>query len=61
MSIYTSPQDITQDLELDPSQGTWTPKIRTPDCVVDPVLWNSVLAFEIDDSLKRGEDLDNLI
>ena len=59
MSIYTGPRDIIQDSELGPSQGTWTPKIRTSDCVVDPVLWNSVLAFEIDDTLKRGEDLDN--
>ena len=59
MSIYIGPHDIIQDSELDPRSGIWTPKIRTSDCVVDPVLWNSVLAFEIDDALKRGEHLDS--
>ena len=58
MCMNTGRQDIIRDSQLDPRPGTRTPEIRTSDCVVDPILWNSVFAFEIDDTLKRREDLD---
>lgn len=30
-----------------------TLKVRTSNCVIDPVIWDTVLTFEVEDTLKR--------